>query len=149
MRTLCGSAIGATLLLAGCQAPGPRSSTEPPPVKMLGSNWALVSLAGELPAGESKITLEFGADGKVGGDAGVNRYFGPYQIAHPDSGAGALSFGEIGSARMAGSPELMKQESEYLDLLRAVDAYRAGGGLLELNGGGRPLLRYRQIARQP
>jgi heat shock protein HslJ len=113
---------------------------------MIGSSWGLVSIGGDLPARESQITLTFGADRQATGHAGVNRYFSAYTIAKPDQGAGALGFGDLGSTRMAGPPELMEQEREYLDRLRAVDGYHAGGGLLELSSAGRPLLRFRQIS---
>ena len=125
------ASLSVTLFVLGCASGGPRGAGEPPPVRMIGSNWSLVSLGGELPVRESQITLAFGADGQASGHAGVNRYFGPFTIANPNRGAGTIGFGELGSTRMAGTPELMDQEREYLDMLRAVTAYRAGGGLLD------------------
>lgn len=130
--------------LAGCRSGG--GGPTPPPVRMLDSHWALVALGGEPPAGETRISLHLGADGQFSGHAGVNRYFGPYTISDDDGAAGSIAFGEVGSTRMAGPPELMQQEDRYLAALRSVDAYRAGGGLLELSSSGRPLLRYRQTA---
>lgn len=135
-----------TLGLSGCQAAGPQSQQQQPPVQMIGSNWKLVSLGGDLPVENSEITLAFGADGQASGAAGVNRYFGPYQLRSPDRPDGALAFGEFGTTRIAGPDELMTQEQRYLGALRAVTGYRAGGALLELDADGRPLLRFRQIA---
>lgn len=145
-----------TLLLCtgGCESGGatPRPNSQPPPTKMLGSIWALVALGGEEPLGDEPLTLELGEDGRVGGFAGVNRYFGDYELEEPTAAGsgkpaapGTVKFGELGATRMAGPPEMMEQERRYLDALRAVDRYRAEGGLLELSAGRGPLLRFRKI----
>lgn len=141
--------VGAVgILFAGCQSAGTRTSDlQPPPVEMVGSAWILVSLGGQLPEGEKAITLEFARDGKFSGHAGVNSYFGSYQIRRGSGPRGEIAISEIGSTKMAGAPELMQQEQRYLDALRQATLYMAEGGLLEFRAGNQPLLRYRQMER--
>ncbi len=133
-------------LIAGCQSSGGerRAASQPPPTRVVDSHWALVALGGGPVDPDVLLTLSLSADGKASGHAGVNRYFAPYSLAARSRADGSLQFGEIGATRMAGTPEAMKREQEFLDLLRQVDAYRAEGGLLELTGAGRPLLRFRK-----
>ncbi len=124
----------------GCQSSGP------PPVDLRGTHWTLVGLGGQPPAPGTEITLQFESGGKATGNAGVNNYFGSYQSA-AGAGGGTLSFGELGSSRMAGEPEPMKQETTYLDMLRQITGYRADTNLLELAIGNQPVLRYRKVRR--
>lgn len=118
----------------------------PPPVKLEGSRWAVVALRGQYPQGDVQLVLELGPEGRVSGFAGVNRFNGSYTLKQQAEGRGTLSFGELATTRMAGPPELMQQEERFLAALKTVDGYRAEGGLMELEAGGAPVLRFRQLA---
>ncbi len=75
----------------------------------------------------SGLTLEFGEDGTVSGSGGVNRYNGPYEV----DGAG-ITIGPVASTKMAGEPELMEQESAYLEALESSTEWKVVRGQLEL-----------------
>ncbi len=62
--------------------------------------------------GESEITILF-SDGKISGTSGVNRYFSSYTIDKNN-----LSIGLIGTTRMMGPEDLMKQEMKYIKTLQ-------------------------------
>ena len=74
------------------------------------------------------ITLSFAANGRVSGDAGVNRY----DAAYTTGGANGLEIGPIATTRKAGTAEAMKQEGEFLAALSAAKVYRLNGRMLEL-----------------
>src|SRR5690606_11313661 len=66
-------------------------------------------------------TLSIEADGKIGGFAGVNSYFG--EVDERKLEAGTVEVTDLGSTLMAGSPERMELEHQYLGRLE--DARRA------------------------
>jgi heat shock protein HslJ len=76
---------------------------------------------------DSAMTIEFGTDDTVAGDAGVNRYNGPYTLA-----SGELAIGPLATTKMAGEPELMAQEQAFLAALEATVTWRVVRGALEL-----------------
>jgi len=96
------------------------------PETLVGSNWALVSLAGEQVPGE-KPTLQFLEEGRVAGFAGVNRFMGPVEAR--DVGIG---FGPLASTMMAGPPEAMALEQSYLGAMGKVRQVRREGEELVL-----------------
>lgn len=141
---------GAAVALAGCaEGPRPGDPGRPPPVEMRGSRWALVSLGGSTPESEKPLTLELAADGRAAGFAGVNNFTASYELQTGGGPRGRIRFGEMASTKMAGAEPLMKQETDYLDLLARSDEYLAEGGLLELLAGGQPTLRFRELSRAP
>ncbi len=137
--------------LTGCASSGgPRPEPpKPPPVELVGSRWALVSLTGMPPRSDEPLLLELQLEGQVSGFAGVNRFSGRYTLPGATLGRGEIRFDQPAATRMAGPETLMDQERRYLDALVSVDAFIAEGGLLELMSAGRPLLRFRQLARSP
>ena len=107
------SILGASLLLAGCAAPE-RTLAEDLP----STTWTLTSLGGAPVEAPRPPTLEFGADGRVSGFAGVNRYSTSATI-----GPGAdLAFSPAAATKMAGPPELMSLEDRFLEALGATRA---------------------------
>ena len=62
------------------------------------------------------ITIKFHSDGKISGDAGVNRYFGGVALM-PD-GAFQWEPPEFATTRIAGEPKLMEWETQFLKGLR-------------------------------
>ena len=62
----------------------------------------------------SEVTFSSSSEGEVSGLATINRYFGNLKVNED----GAIIWNKaFGMTRMAGSPELMKQESKYMDAL--------------------------------
>jgi len=102
------------------------------------SPWYL--LGGTLPSSSDTptVTMTFGT-AQVGGRAYVNAWSAPY-TATP---SGGLTLGPIAATRMAGPPEAMAAEQEFLDLLATVDGYAAvQAGELYLFDGDRNVLTF-------
>lgn len=87
-------------------------------VDLVGTRWNLVMLGDEEPLDDSSITLDFTAEGELGGNAGCNHYGTTYTLED-----GMLSVGEIERTLMA-CDGLMEQEDRYLEALRAARALR-------------------------
>jgi heat shock protein HslJ/uncharacterized protein YecT (DUF1311 family) len=79
----------------------------------------------------SAPSIQFDEAGHVNGNASVNRFSGGYAI----DASGALRWSEPGFAatRMAGPPELMRQEEWFLDALRRAVHVRVAGDTLVLS----------------
>jgi heat shock protein HslJ len=87
-----------------------------------GTQWDLVSASDEsVDWSAFLVTLGF-QDGRAGGKAPVNRYFGMC-AAGPDAG---LVLGPFGMTMMAGPPEAMSAEASYVRLLEQVRGFRLG-----------------------
>lgn len=78
----------------------------------------------------SRLTIEFGADGTVSGDGGVNRYHGPFTVE-----GDAVAIGPLATTKMAGDPELAAQEAMFLKALEASTRWGVVRGKLELRDG--------------
>lgn len=76
----------------------------------------------------TSVTAEFGADGKVSGNGGINSYGGSYTT----EGANAISVGQLNSTMMAGPQEVMDQEAAYLKALQSATKYSISGDQLEM-----------------
>lgn len=100
-------------------------------VPLRATEWTLDSMGGKSVPSDSGITLTLGTDGNAAGNAGVNRYFGRYNL---DEAGGTLSFLGMGSTRMAGPADRMNRESEYLSALAGTAMFRRKGEKLELIG---------------
>jgi len=104
------------------------------PADLAGTSWTLASLAGEngsmvpVLAG-TVVTVEFDAEGTLGGSAGCNHYGADYTR----DGAN-LSIGPPVRTEMYCSepPGIMDQEDRYLALLANVTSYRVEGDRLVL-----------------
>jgi heat shock protein HslJ len=86
--------------------------------KIVGIDWHLIrmTLDGEpYPMVEnSEVTFACSQEGQVAGAASINRYFGNLKLAEN----GGIVWNKVfGMTRMAGPPELMKQESVFMDAL--------------------------------
>ena len=98
----------------------------------------LVDLEGVPPESEKPVTLRVEADGKLGGFSGCNRYFG--QWTEQD---GRVSFGPMGSTRMACPEPAMALETRYLGAMGRVAGRRfEDGDLLLLDESDRSILRF-------
>jgi heat shock protein HslJ len=92
--------------LYGCG--GPRV----PPPNLTGSRWQIVSVGGQSVSGDDYF-IEFGQDRLVG-QAGCNRFSGPYSETRP-----TLRPGAIVSTRMACPGPRMEHERRALQILSA------------------------------
>ncbi len=97
-----------------------------------GVEWTLTEMNGKpfaAPAGaRGAPTLRLDAEKKrVAGIAGVNRYFGSYEMTGEK-----LKFGPLATTRMGGSPEAMAAESAFNAVLASVTGWRIADGALAL-----------------
>jgi heat shock protein HslJ len=91
-----------------------------------GINNGKEAVVGTVSTGKS--TAEFLTDGSMRGSGGVNSYSAPYKTAGEDG----IEIGAPISTKMAGPPELMKQEAEFFAALQTAKKYVLRGGSLEL-----------------
>lgn len=111
------------------------SDTEPDGAEaadLVGTAWTLASINAtgtETPvASGSTVTLEFGADGRAGGDGGCNTYGGGYQVQ-----GNTLTFEQMVSTLMACADNAVtQQEQTYLRLLETVETFSVEDGELTL-----------------
>jgi heat shock protein HslJ len=76
----------------------------------------------------SEVTLDFGADGRVAGSAGCNRFTAPYEVQGE-----SLRLGPAAATRkMCGQEGVMEQEAAFLRALQETTTMRLEGDRLEL-----------------
>ena len=99
-------------------------------VELAGTSWVLeeASLGAPIPE-DPPITLEF-SDSEAFGNSGVNTFRGEYQAA----ASGELTFGPLASTKMAGEPDAMAFEGEFLMALQSTFGYTSDGRTLTLYG---------------
>lgn len=118
------------LLVAGC-ATAPRN---PMLDDVLGS-WRLADV--DVPVGAKIPTVTFAADGRIHGNAGVNRY--QATIDTVALAAGQWRPSPISATRMAGAQVAMQLESSFLAALGAATVVVLAEGRLRLEKDGAPL----------
>ncbi|MFK4784453.1 META domain-containing protein [Fusobacterium sp. MFO224] len=104
------------LSLIGCS-----SLRKLPNREFLGNQYTLASASKDY-----KISLQF-AEENFFGFAGVNNYFGKYQVE-----GNTLKFGAIGATMMSGPTKAMNAEMDYLDNLEKVNSFYFENGQLIL-----------------
>ena len=137
MRSL--GLVAVLLLASACGAQPPAEEGEAPMTlaDVAGATWQLQSMTRggtttDIPK-EVAITFRVEPNGRVSGRSAVNRYFLTMTMA--DDGTLALeSGGAIGSTRMAGPPEHMALETQYLAALAAVTRAAKTDKTLTLTG---------------
>jgi heat shock protein HslJ len=99
------------------------------------NSWKLKTMNGnELNLSSVKeISLVFDKAGKISGFGGCNNYFGTYTSA-----GDMLTFSDIGSTKMACDD--MGIESNYFNLIKKTDKYKAANGVLTLYSSGSAVL---------
>jgi heat shock protein HslJ len=86
---------------------------------LVGTSWELTQINGSPVLPNTTITLNFDAEGRVGGSAGCNNYGGDYSLAN-----GGIQFGMLFSTMMACMEDgVMQQEQDYLALLESMTTY--------------------------
>ena len=113
-------ALGVLLVACGCN-PADGSSLE-------GTQWALVSLGGEVLLPGTEPSVEFSAD-QISGSAGCNTYFGAYEVSDSELGISDLAVTEMWCMEPEG---VMDQEVAFLNALNTVASYEMDADRLEL-----------------
>jgi copper homeostasis protein (lipoprotein) len=118
--------VGVALIVAGLVA-GCSAATGTGGAKALEAHaWKVSKLAGAAYTGNANITAEFSA-GKVLGNAGVNRYNGTYTTT-----ADKITIDPGQMTLMAGTPEAMNAEQEYVSALKSAATFSADDTSLKL-----------------
>lgn len=119
------------LALVACAAdPDVDASERAQREELSAPRWELVEMDGApLAAFEGgPIELHLEADGRLHGNAGVNRFSGPWRSTR----AGELRVGTLATTRRLGPPDAMQREKRFLDLLARVEACELTGTRLVL-----------------
>lgn len=127
---------GAIFFVSACAAPTPA------PPSLAGTNWKLQSImqngAIQTPAAGTKVTLDFGNDGRVSGDSGCNHYGGTYETQGE-----ILTIRElVQTLRACADQNGMNFEGAYLAGLQNAQIYERSGSQLTItfaNGNGKLL----------
>lgn len=109
--------------------------------RLEGATWLAEDIKGGGVIDNAQSTVSIAAGGKVTGSGGCNRLFGTVTIA-----GDALTFGGIGTTRMACAPALMDQEQKFLGALAATRTFRLDGPYLKFyDAGGAELVRFTEL----
>lgn len=105
-----------------------------PATLLHGREWAVEDIAGGGIIDRSRVTLAFGADGRVSGRASCNTYSAQYTLSGE-----ALTVSHAATTLMACIPPLEEQERRFLDVLRDVRRFELTdtGALVLYAGDGR------------
>lgn len=105
-----------------------------PPATLAGSDWYIVDVNGVIVGGENYV-LRFDDAGRLSGQAGCNRFSGPYTQR-----GRTLTPGAIIATRMACAGDRGRDEARMLELLRGPVLINYRGGMIltlqQINGGG-------------
>lgn len=101
------------------------NAAQTPPPSLWGSAWQLIELGGQTVMPDPMATLAFAAEGQVSGQGSCNRFFGPVDIK-----GDRLSFGPLGSTKMACIGGASQQEARYLGALHKAQRYEVKDGML-------------------
>ncbi len=109
--------------------------------RLAGRTFGVLEIVGVPVLDGTRPEIRFGFDGKVSGNATVNRLMGPYEVQ-----GDLLSCGMLASTMMAGLPAAMEQEQRLLAVLAVPLRVSAGEGSAEilLDGAAGPL-RLREV----
>jgi heat shock protein HslJ len=129
-------ALAAMAMLALCGGP----ALACPAAELVGT-WKATRLAGQTLSADTDLTLEFTAEGRLGGRSACNRYGASYRL----EGA-TLHVTEPFATRMACAAPLMQTEQRFLMLLRQPLActFGADGRLTLRDAAGGKLVARRQ-----
>lgn len=134
----------APVLLCGLVAcnmlPSGKSMDQAVAVPTAGNNilgeWMIQKVEDRPMVDVSPARLSFGADGRVTGNASCNALIGKFR-----QDGSSLSIGEVGTTRRLCDDAQMDQERRVLAALDRVSSAALVGGMLELSGDGKLLLR--------
>jgi heat shock protein HslJ len=121
------AAAFAALLSAGSAA------GDPPAVSLEGTAWLAEDIDNRGVLDRVQSTLVFGEPGRVAGNGGCNRYFGPVMVA-----SDRISIGPLAATKRACPPAVMDQDDRFTAALMASVSFRidATGALRLYDGAG-------------
>jgi heat shock protein HslJ len=115
-------------LIAGC-ANGPQQASRDGAItaspSLLNTTWLLEDLGGAGVLDWARATLAFTEPGKVAGSGSCNRFFGGVTLSGQ-----SITFGQLGSTRMACVPAVATQEANYLKALADAERFVLDGSFL-------------------
>jgi len=116
---------------------------------IVGVEWHLIKMtldSDPIPLVEnSNVTFSCSSEGEVAGAATLNRYFGNLKLNEDGEIVWNKAFG---MTRMAGPPELMKQEAVYMDaLIKTSRMYLKDSKLILRSKGRSSLLEFEKIKK--
>lgn len=108
-----------------------------PATLLQGPEWVVEDIGGGGIIDRSRVTLNFGADGRLWGRASCNTYQGDYSLTGE-----SLTLAPSATTMMACAPALMDQERKVLDLLARIRTFEVDptGALILKADDGRTLL---------
>lgn len=127
--------ISFAVLPCSCSAPQKETIAPEVDVTLEGPAWRCLSIGGVAITDERPPTLEFAAENRVSGFAGVNRYFGTFLRS-----GRTLAITSVGSTKMASTPERMDKETAFLQALSQVNSCSGTEHTLLLKSGNKVLL---------
>jgi heat shock protein HslJ/uncharacterized membrane protein len=90
------------------------------PVALLqGAEWHVLDIDGDGVIEDSRVTMSFGPENRLGGIGSCNTFSATYTL----TGEGGLTFGDPLATLKACSEPLMKQETNFFTVLRAVKRF--------------------------
>lgn len=124
-------------LWLGLQACTNAAPPAEPATPLWGSQWHLQAIGEQPVMASSKAALYFWEEGRIAGNGSCNRFFGSATMA-PDH---SITFGPIGTTKMACPGGAMAQESLYLGALQKAQRYERQGDtlLIHVQGMEKPL----------
>lgn len=107
-----------------------------PATLLQGAEWMVEDLNGAGLVKGSSVTLNFGSDGHLSGNASCNRFMSQYTLTRE-----GLTIAKSASSMMMCEEPLMTQEKKFLDLLGGVQQFDVGadGVLILRTGDGRAI----------
>lgn len=110
-----------------------------------GGEWVVEDIASAGIIDRSRVTVGFGADGRVSGQASCNRYTGEYEL----TGEG-LRIARAAVTKRACAAALMRQEQRFLAVLAAVQrfGFTADGALVLIASDGRRVVARRATSAE-
>ena len=130
--------LGAALLWM--MSPGDVTLAQGSGNQLAGSEWRPVEIRGEAVDANGIAFVRFGAEGKVSGSGGCNRFFGQYETEGTK-----LTLSRLGSTRKACPEPLMTLEHRFLGTLRDTAGFERRRARLALrDDNGRTIMRLAQ-----
>jgi len=112
------------------------SSASEKPATLGPGPWTVVEINGESTADPKPDILFDLENNSISGSTSVNRYSGTCEVK-----GNSLKLGPLISTRMAGPPEAMAQETEFVKIMDGELTWRATDGGVELLKDGSPVAR--------
>ncbi|WP_207100236.1 META domain-containing protein [Paracoccus shandongensis] len=126
------AALASALFLAACLESESDTAQDgaATAASLQGGEWTVEDIGGQGIIDNSHVTLAFGADGRLSGNASCNSLTATYTVE-----GGKIAIASPGLTRMACPPALMDQERKLVALLETVSAFRIdNSGALVLDG---------------